>query len=76
MKQTEAQLRASKKYRQKFAELRIRVPHDVKANIDAHTCKTGESVNAFARRAIFEAMAREQSKEPAIEGPGYWMTTS
>lgn len=71
MKQTEAQLRASKKYRQKFADLRIRVPHDVKANIDAHTCKTGESINAFVRRAIFEAMARDQSKEPVAEAPGY-----
>ena len=43
MSQTEAQLRASKKYHQKFDDLRIRVPAGEKQFIDAHAAEMGES---------------------------------
>ena len=61
MAQTEAQLRASKKYHEKFDDLRIRVPGGEKANIDAHAKSMGESTNSFVRRAIEETMERDKS---------------
>lgn len=60
MAQTEAQLRASKKYHEKFDDLRIRVPTGEKAVIDQHAQSMGESTNAFVRRAIAEAMTRDR----------------
>ena len=63
MAQTEAQLRASKKYHQKFDDLRIRVPMGEKATIDEHAASMGESTNAFIRRAITEAMERDNSSK-------------
>ena len=45
MAASEAQLRASKKYQQKFDKVQIRVPHDEKEQIDAHAERMGESVN-------------------------------
>ena len=59
MAQTEAQLRASKKYHEKFDDLRIRVPAGEKEGIDAHAKSMGESTNTFVRRAITEAMQRD-----------------
>lgn len=59
MAQTEAQLRASKKYHQKFDDIRIRVPQGEKAQIDAHAQSMGESTNAFVHRAIRETIARD-----------------
>ena len=61
MAQTEAQLRASKKYHEKFDDLRIRVPAGEKKVIEEHASSKGESVNAFVRRAIAETMARDQN---------------
>lgn len=60
MAQTEAQLRASKKYHKKFDDLRIRVPSGEKETIDRHAEQMGESTNAFVRRAISETMERDQ----------------
>lgn len=62
MPQTEAQLRASKKYHDKFDDLRIRVPAGEKSIIDSHAASFGESTNAFVRRAITETMARDKEK--------------
>ena len=59
MAQTEAQLRATKKYHQKFDDLRIRVPAGDKKFIEEHASAQGESVNAFVRRAIIETMERD-----------------
>lgn len=64
MAQTEAQLRASKKYHEKFDDLRIRVPAGEKASIDAHAKAMGESTNTFVRRAITEAMERDAAQQP------------
>lgn len=56
MAQTEAQLRATKKYHEKFDNLRIRVPAGEKQIIDQHAQAMGESTNSFVRRAIEIAM--------------------
>lgn len=62
MAQTEAQLRASKKYHEKFDDLRIRVPLGEKAIIDEHAKSMNESTNSFVRRAICEAMQRDVNR--------------
>jgi predicted HicB family RNase H-like nuclease len=61
MAQTEAQLKASKKYHEKFDLLQIRVPSGEKKLINDHAASGGESLNGFVRRAIAETMARDQS---------------
>ena len=62
MAQTEAQLRASRKYHEKFDKLQIRVPGGEKETIDAHAAEMGESTNSFVRRAIVETMERDKQK--------------
>ena len=52
MAQTEAQLRASKKYDQKFEKILVRVPMGEKEIVEQHAASKGESVNTFVRRAI------------------------
>lgn len=49
---SEARARATKKYLEKFDDLRIRVPAGEKEIIDQHAQAMGESTNAFVRRAI------------------------
>lgn len=61
MGQTEAQLRASKKYRDKFDNILIRVPSGEKEVIAMYATSKGESINAFVRRAIAEAMEQDNS---------------
>lgn len=63
MAQTEAQLRASKKYHQKFDNLQIRVPQGEKEKIIAHATTHGESLNGFVRRAISETMERDLTEK-------------
>ena len=60
---SESQLRANKKYHQKFDKVQIRVSHEEKVEIDQHAKNVGESTNAFVRRAIAETMERDQKKE-------------
>ena len=62
MATSEAQLKANKKYQQKFDKVQIRVPHQEKEAIDRHAEFMGESTNAFVRRAIAETMKRDQDK--------------
>ena len=62
MAASEAQLRASKKYQQKFDKVQIRGPHDEKEQIDVHAERMGESVNTFVRRAISEAIDRDKTR--------------
>lgn len=59
MVQTEAQLRASKKYRQKFEYLQARISSEEKEAIIKHTEAMGESLNSFIRRAVAETMERD-----------------
>lgn len=63
MSASESQLRANKKYHQKFHKLQIRVSYEEKEYIDSHTALTGESVNTFVRRAIAEAIERDAMKQ-------------
>ena len=47
----------------KYEDLRIRVPKGKKEEIRRHADKRGESLNAFVNRAIDEAMEREKGHE-------------
>jgi uncharacterized protein (DUF1778 family) len=61
MAQTEAQLRASKKYHQKYEYLQARVTPDEKEAVTAHAEAVGESLNAFMRRAFKETIERDKA---------------
>ena len=61
MAQTEAQLRASKKYHQKLDEVKVRVPAGERQIIADYAASRGESVNGFIRRAIKETMERDRA---------------
>ena len=61
MAQTEAQLRASKKYHQKYEYLQARVTLAEKETITAHAEAMGESLNAFMRRAFTETVERDKA---------------
>lgn len=69
MAQTEAQLRASKKYHEKLDNIQVRVPNGEKDTITEHAKGRGESLNGFVVRAIRETMERDkaQSVEKATE---------
>lgn len=60
MAQTEAQLRASKKYRNKYEYLQARVTPEEKLQIIEHTRSTNESLNDFMRRSFRETMTRDK----------------
>ena len=57
-----AQLKANKKYDNKFDKVLIRVPLGEKELIIAHAEEQGESVNSFVRRAISETIERDKVK--------------
>lgn len=61
MAQTEAQLRASKKYRQKYEYLQARVTPEEKERVIAHVEATKESLNDFMRRAFAETIERDRT---------------
>ena len=62
MKQTEAQLRASKKYHEKLENIQLRVPKGEKEKITEHASVQGESTNAFIYRAVNETIERDKQK--------------
>jgi predicted HicB family RNase H-like nuclease len=62
MAASESRLKANKKYHEKFDNLQIRVPGGEKEIISGHAAAMGESLNSFVRRAISEAMERDQAK--------------
>lgn len=59
MKPTEARKRATKKYHDSLDEVKIRVPKGYKKNIQDHATSQGESMTIFIRRAISEAIDRD-----------------
>ncbi len=61
MAQTEAQLRASRKYHQKYEYLQARVTPAEKETVTAHAEAMGESLNSFMRRAFTETMERDKA---------------
>jgi len=58
---SEAQIRASKKYRKKQEYLQARVTPAEKEAIIAHTESTGESLNDFMRRSFVETIDRDKN---------------
>lgn len=66
MAQTEAQLRASKKYHQKYEYLQARVTPVEKETVTAHAESMGESLNAFMRRAFAETMERDKASKKIV----------
>lgn len=63
MAQTEAQLRASKKYHQKYEYLQARVTPAEKETVTAHAEAMGESLNTFMRRAFAQTMERDNASQ-------------
>ena len=62
--QTDARRKASAKYlKESVEDIRIRVPKGDKAKVQAHAANMGESMNAFAVRAINETMDRDNQKQ-------------
>lgn len=60
---SESQLKATKKYQQKFDTIVTRVPAGEKEIIVKHAQSQGESTTRFVCRAIRETMERDQEKE-------------
>lgn len=60
--QTEAQIRAHKKYMENFVEIKVRMTPDRREQVKAHAQAVGESTTAFINRAINEAMQRDLEK--------------
>lgn len=60
---TEAQKRAQKAYMNKFVRVEIRLTADKRDAIKAHAESRGESVNGFIKRAIDEAMERDNASQ-------------
>jgi hypothetical protein len=73
MPMSEAKVKANKKYREKFEYIQARVPAEEKAIVTAHAEAMGESLNAFVRRAIAEAIERDRAKNqsPDSHDPFY-----
>ncbi len=64
MAQTDAQLKASKKYHQeKLEEIKFRVPKGNKTRIQTHAKAQNESTNAFIFRAINETIERDKTHD-------------
>ena len=58
---SDARKRANDKWRDKFDEIRFRVPKGQKVVIQQYAAQRGESLNALLNRAIMKMM-REQSE--------------
>ena len=60
---SEARKKANDKWREKFEEVRFRVPKGQKDLIQAHAEQHGDaSVNAFLVRAVTETMKRDNEE--------------
>lgn len=56
---SDARKRANDKWREKFDEIRFRVPKGKKEVIQEFAADRGESVNAFINRAVDKAMEED-----------------
>jgi len=61
MAQTEAQLRASKKYHEQFDDIKVRVPKGERKIWQDYAASCGQSLNTLIRRSVTEVMCREQA---------------
>lgn len=62
MAQTDAQLRASRKYHEKFDDIKVRVPKGERQVWQDHASAQGESLNHFICRAVTETMENDRKK--------------
>lgn len=62
MAQSNAQLRASKKYHDKFDDIKVRVPKGMREAWQNHAMGQNESLNAFIRRSVGETIERDTHK--------------
>ena len=60
---SEARRRANDKWRDKFDEMRFRVPKGQKEVISNYAAANGESVNAFINRLINEELSKSTTSE-------------
>ena len=56
---TDAEIRAQKKYMEKFCEVKVRMTTERRAEVHEHAANMGESTTAFINRAIDETMLRD-----------------
>lgn len=63
MRISEARRRANDKWRDKFDEMRFRVPKGQKEVISNYAAANGESVNAFINRLINEELSKLNTSE-------------
>ena len=49
---TDAEIRAQKKYMEKFCEVKVRMTTERRAEVQEHAANMGESTTAFINRAI------------------------
>lgn len=60
---SDARKKANDKWREKFDEVRFRVPKGTKSAIQEHAAACGESVNKFLTRAVDETIARDTKQD-------------
>ena len=63
MAQTEAQLKASKKYHEKFELIQFRVPKGKKQALQEHAAQCGESLNGFLNRAVDQTLSSDDANK-------------
>lgn len=56
---TDAEIRAQKKYMEKFCEVKVRMTTERRAEVQEHAANMGESTTAFINRAIDETMSHD-----------------
>lgn len=62
-KNSEARIRANNRYNEKaYDRINIAVPKGSKETLLTHAKSRGESLNAFANRALKETLARDQQE--------------
>ena len=68
MPASKAQQRAVAKYmRENYDDIKVRMPKGYRAEIKAHAAAYGESLNAFALRAIRETIENDKKKQDPSE---------
>ena len=63
MAQTEAQLKASKKYHEKFELIQFRVPKGKKQVLQERAAERGESLNGFLNRAVDQTLSSDDANK-------------
>ena len=63
MAQSEAQLKASKKYHEKFELIQFRVPKGKKQVLQEHAAERGESLNGFINRAVDQTLSSDDENK-------------